>query len=231
MMPYQSLLDAGASVATLSGVADGDCGWGGVETGERAAFLSRAGASAGRLVALRQCHGDDLLIVTPEDAGRGALDKATALGDGDGLMTCHPGIPLGITVADCVPVFFAARAAVALVHAGREGTLRGIAGKAARLLCTTYGIAPDALFAVIGPSAGPCCYEVSGALRDTCVAAGMLAQGNNLDLWASNRQQLREAGLPPSHIGIAGTCTICQAGHFSYRGQRTEKRNLALIMR
>jgi len=231
VIAYPSLVDAGATVAAMSGISDGDCGWGGVESGDRARFLVRAGVPADRLVALRQCHGDVILAIGPEQAGSGAGGSASALAEADGLMTCHAGIPLGIMVADCVPVFLATHEAVAVVHAGRVGTQKRIASKAVELLCRTYAVEPSAVFALIGPSAGPCCYEVSPEICHECAAVGMHHQGNYLDLWQSNQRQLLEAGLQPTRISISGHCTICQPGYHSYRGHRTEKRNLALIMR
>jgi len=231
MTDIDLLLENGAAVAAMSGVEDGDCGWGGSESGTRATFLERAGVPPAKLVALRQCHGDEIVVVAPDDAGRGARGRDSALADADGLLTGHPGIPLGIMAADCVPVFLASPGAVGLLHAGREGTFQGIAGKGAALLCATYGVNLESIFAVIGPSAGPCCYEVSRELRDTCVAAGMVARGNHLDLWASNAEQLRGVGIPAARIRISGHCTLCQPGHFSYRGQGTAARNLAVIMR
>lgn len=231
MTSFQALIDAGAAVACMSGTADGDCGWGGCATGARAAFLHKAGVPAGKLVVPRQCHGDRVLPVTKEDAGRGADGREDALAEADGLMTRHAGIPLGITVADCVPVFLSSPEAVGVVHAGRAGTALGIAGRAVKALVAAYGVEPSSLCAVIGPSAGPCCYEVSPDLRDSCVEAGMVARGRHLDLWASNRAQLQAAGLDPARIRLDGRCTICQAGFYSFRAHRTARRNLALIMR
>lgn len=231
MTVFDELLEAGAAVAAISGVSDGDCGWDDAASGARADFLRRAGAPPQALVALRQCHGDAIVAADRKHAGSGAHGRDSAMADADGLMTAEPRLPLGIMVADCVPVFLAAPGAVALVHAGREGTFRGIARKAAQQLCVAYGIAPSSLFALIGPSAGPCCYEVSPELRDAWTVAGMVAHGRYLDLWASNQRQLRDFGVPAPRIRVHGHCTICQPGYHSYRGHGTAKRNLAVIMR
>ena len=186
MLTFPTLLEAGAAVAVMSEVCDGDCGWGGYASGTRAAFLARAAVPPDKLVALRQCHGGDIVAVEPADAGRGAGDRDGALADADGLMTRHRGIPLGINVADCVPVYLVAPEAIALVHAGREGTARGITGGAVRQLSRRYGVAPASISALIGPSAGPCCYQVLG--RSTGSVGGKRAGGPGRPPWISGRR-------------------------------------------
>lgn len=231
MKRYSWLEENGAAVALMTGVEDGDCGWEGCASGSRWGFLTQAPIPAEKLVVLRQCHGDRIWAVGPEEAGKGALDRESALGDGDGLMTASPGIPLGINVADCVPVFLCSGGVVAIVHAGRVGTELNIAARAVEQIAAVYGTAPESLFALIGPSAGPCCYQVGPDVLRAATETGVIAQGDRLDLWETNRAQLREAGLHDAHITVDGTCTICQPGYFSFRARGTAQRNLAVIMR
>jgi len=214
----------------MTGVVDGDCGWEGCASGSRSAFLAQAPIPAEKLVVLRQCHGDQIWAVGQEEAGRGSADRGGALGDGDGLMTACSGIPLGINIADCVPVFLCGGGVVAVVHAGRVGTELGIAARAVEQIGATYGVAPESLFALIGPSAGPCCYQVGPEVLQSATDAGVVAQGQKLDLWATNRVQLLDAGLTNAHITVDGTCTICQPGYFSYRSGSSVARNLAIIV-
>lgn len=230
MKRFPWLEEHGAAVAFMTGVADGDCGWEGCASGSREAFLSTAPIPSEKLVVLRQCHGDVIFAVSPEDGGKGSRSRESALGDGDGLMTASPGIPLGINVADCVPVFLCGGGVVAVAHAGRAGTELNIAGRAVRLIRERYGVPPESLFALIGPSAGPCCYQVGPDVLDRAVDSGLAAAGDHLDLWESNRAQLRAAGLPDAHIAVDGTCTICQPGYFSFRTRGTAERNLGVIM-
>lgn len=231
MISFDWLKNAGAAEAFMTDIGDGDCGWEGCAGRSRAAFLEQSPVPPEKLVALRQCHGDRIVTVAASDAGRGARDSTSALAEADGMITAEPGIPLGINVADCVPVFLYAPGACALVHAGRAGTAQQIAAQAVTALSSRFGVPPSSLFALIGPSAGPCCYEVSADARAACVAQGMAARGNHLDLWLSNRGQLRGAGVPDAHIHVTEWCTICQPGFFSYRAQGTASRNLAVIMR
>ncbi len=230
MKRFTWLEEHGAAVALMTGVSDGDCGWEGCPSGSREAFLSTAPIPSEKLVVLRQFHGDAIFAISPEDAGKGSRSRESALGDGDGLMTAIPGIPLGINVADCVPVFLCGGGVVAVVHAGRVGTELNIAGRAVRQIEERYGVSPASLFAVIGPSAGPCCYQVGPEVLEKAAATGLVAMGDHLDLWETNRAQLRSAGLPDAHIAVDGTCTICQPGYFSFRARGTAERNLGVIM-
>jgi YfiH family protein len=230
MKRFTWLEDHGAAVAFMTGVEDGDCGWEGCASGSREAFLRAAPIPSDKLVVLRQCHGNAVHAVLPEDAGKGSRSRESALGDGDGLITACPGIPLGINVADCVPVFLCGEGVVAVVHAGRVGTELNIAEEAVRRIFEQYGVPAASLFALIGPSAGPCCYQVGGEVLQKSAGAGLVVAGDRLDLWETNRVQLRAAGVPDAHIAVDGCCTICGPGYFSYRARGTAERNLSVIM-
>ena len=148
------------------------------------------------------------------------------------MITRAPGLPLTITAADCVPVFLfdPTTQTAGLVHAGRKGTLGNICRAAVQALRERYAVMPRNLHAVLGPSAGPCCYEVSVEVAAAFAEAGLPTRGRRLDLWAANRRQLTAAGIPPGNITLIPRCTICDGAFFSYRAQNTAKRNLALLM-
>jgi YfiH family protein len=126
-------------------------------------------------------------------------------------------------VADCVPVLLAdpETGAVAAVHAGWRGTLARAAAEGVRALRREAGAAPERLLAAVGPSIGPCCYEVSPELAARFRAElGPVVRedgGVRLDLWAANRRVLEEAGLPAARIEVLGLCTACDGRFFSHR--------------
>lgn len=138
-----------------------------------------------------------------------------------------PGLVPAVQVADCVPLLLADRRgrAVAAVHAGWRGTAAGIARRVVQAL-GAHGIEPQELIAALGPSIGPCCYEVGEDVL-AAVSAGtgappdlLAPQGRRLDLRLANRLQLQAAGLAPDRIHAAPWCTSCASELFySYRRQ------------
>ena len=70
-----------------------------------------------------------------------------------------------------------ARPAVAVLHAGWRGLLAGIVAAGVEAL------GPGPLAAAVGPSIGPCCYEVGAEVAEPFGADVM--RGRNLDLWAA----------------------------------------------
>jgi copper oxidase (laccase) domain-containing protein len=73
----------------------------------------------------------------------------------------------------------------------------------------------------LGPSIGPCCYEVGGEVA--AQFAGEFVRRScagryTLDLPAVNRSQLEAAGVPAANISVHPACTRCSGQKFaSYR--------------
>jgi YfiH family protein len=165
------------------------------------------------ITTVRQIHSD--LVMEASAALSGSAEA-------DGLVAQQPGLVVGVRTADCVPILLvdARTRAVAAVHAGWRGSARNIAGAAVRELITRYGSRPEDLTAAVGPSIGPCCYEVGDEVAQQ-FHGGTSAQGRRLDLPSINRQQLREQGV--QDIWLAGVCTFCEAAHyFSYRREKEQ---------
>lgn len=187
-----------------------------------------------------QVHGTRVAVVGEKEAGRGAVSVEDALPGIDGLVTVTPGLPLLAFYADCVPLFLydPVRRAAALVHAGWRGTAGHIAEAAVAVMKEKCGCRPGDLWAVVGPSIGPCCYrvgnETAAAFGEDPVPYLEPADGGTwrLDLWEANRRQLLEAGLADGRIGVAGLCTAChRETFFSYRaGRGTTGRMAGLVM-
>jgi YfiH family protein len=227
-----SFLERFGVVAAMSDQMEGDCSFRG-RADVRARFLEACGGAVGRLVCARQVHGRDVLQVDAGDAGKGGLNLSLAVGDADGLLTNAPGLPVGVTIADCVPIFLYSPTAKAggIVHAGREGTRQNIAGHAIAGMHTHFEVDAEDVRAVIGPSAGPCCYEVSAEMADDWEATGLPRSGRHLDLWGANQDQLCKAGVARENIEISGLCTICSERFFSHRRAPGMGHNLAVFMR
>jgi len=214
----------------MSGESDGDCGYDAEGSGPRSEFLERAGVSPGRCVGLSQVHGNRVIAVGRQHAGAGALSREGAE-EADGLVTNTPGLGLLIGAADCVPVLLYApeSGVIGALHAGREGTYLNIAGFGVAKMQGEYGVLPNAIHAVIGPSICWKHYEVSEELADRFRKVGLPTEGRCLDLWQANRKQLIAAGVPKGQIVVSGRCTFEDSGFHSFRREGTRKRNLAVI--
>ena len=167
----------------------------------------------------RQVHGADVLTV----AGPGLA------GTGDALLTDRPAQPLAIFTADCVPIVVLDPVGrrLATVHAGWRGTAQAVATAAARALAAAGGD-PRTFVAALGPSIGPCCYEVDAPVVERLEAAfpgrwpaWTTPRGPGrwlLDLWRANADQLMDAGMPATAIERLDLCTFCTGDLFySYR--------------
>jgi YfiH family protein len=179
-----------------------------------------------RIVTMKQVHGDRIVEVKDK-----SLKEA---GEVDGMVTEERGVFLAILTADCVPILFTVpgRTVVAVVHAGWRGTLAGIAPKALELLKTRYGVAPDSVQVALGPSVGPCCYEIGADVSAPLLErwggmteASLTTRGGKsyLDLRRLNRLMLEKAGVAARSLLEVGPCTSCATDDFfSYRRERGE---------
>ena len=191
-------------------------------------FAESIGVDAGRFTTCAQVHGSRVQVVTEELIGSGAFSYETTIPETDALITALPDVPLLLFYADCVPVLLAdpATGAIGLAHAGWRGTAAQIAKKTVFAMKKTFGVDPKNMLGAIGPSIGPCCYEVDDAVKENMQDYNCFFtdKGNGkywLDLWQVNRRQLTEAGLLAEHIFVAGVCTNDNPEQFcSYRHEK-----------
>lgn len=179
----------------------------------------------------KQVHG--VVAAAPRDPMPSGA--AACAGECDVLVTDRAGEALVVQTADCVPILLAAPGAVGAAHAGWRGTAKNVAREAVAALAR-LGTDPSALRAWLGPSIGPCCYEIGGEVAaqfaGDFVRAGC-GGGYRLDLAAVNVTQLAAAGIPRDAIAVHPACTLCGGeGYASYRrdGSRAG-RMIALVAR
>ncbi len=181
---------------------------------ETRARVAAALAGHGRLLLLKQVH-------------RAAVAEAPWQGtpEADAGVSTNAGDLIGIETADCLPILLVdpRRRAVAAVHAGWRGTAAQVAARAVAAL-VSRGSQPEDLLAALGPSIGPCCYEVGDELRPAFGddAPFVFSQGANgrphLDVRAANVRQLARAGLRCEAIAHVDECTRCHPElYHSYR--------------
>jgi hypothetical protein len=142
----------------------------------------------------------------------GAVSPSGVVPTFDGHVVAEPGIAGLVFVADCVPVALAGPNGVAMLHCGWRGLAAGIVARGAA--------AVGAAYAAIGPSIGPCCYEVGGEVIANFDRLGDgIADRRMLDLPEVARRLLLEAGV--EEVELSGLCTSCEAElFFSHRRDR-----------
>lgn len=128
----------------------------------RTAVAESVGLQREQLIFMRQCHGDEVVVVDGPWGG----DEPP---ESDGLVTTTPGVGLAALVADCTPVLLAdpQRGVVAAVHAGRPGMVQRIVDVAVGRMREAGA---QAITAVVGPSVCGRCYEVPAEMRDAAAA-------------------------------------------------------------
>jgi hypothetical protein len=194
----------------------------------RRVWADLIGVDANALVSGRQVHGAHVEVVDDRHRGLGALRIEDAIPQTDALITRTPGIPLIIYTADCVPVLIydPVEHALGLAHAGWRGTVGNIAGAVVAAMNSEFGSRPESLIVKLGPSIGPCCYEVGDEVIDAWRASGVERFAEaieprepraHLDLWRANSLAFEAAGVPADHVRHAGVCTCCHADRYFSR--------------
>ena len=193
--------------------------------------VSRAiGVAPHALLRLAQVHGAGVAVVHHADPDPRRHDGAHA----DIVVSDRQDVAIAVQVADCVPLLLAdgRSGAVAAAHAGWRGMAAGVPRAAVESMARELGSRPADLVAAIGPSIGPCCYEVGEEVREAFGRAGFPSDAllrwfvagrrgrPHLDLWQAARDQLVQAGLAQGHIHICGLCTATHRDVFySYRAE------------
>jgi polyphenol oxidase len=156
-----------------------------------------------------QRHGGTVTRAQP----RGIITPGTVYDHCDGLWSDAPGRAMLLLTADCMPIAIARsdglRPAVEILHAGWRGLLAGIVAAGVR------AIGARKLVAAIGPSIGPCCYEVGeevAAPFRQAFGEDVMHEGSKLDLWTAAERALRAAGV--EHVDRFDLCTACDGDRF-----------------
>jgi YfiH family protein len=194
-----------------------------------------------RVVQAGQIHGNDVLLVDDRHAGCGALDRPSVLSPHDALITSTPNLYLLACFADCVPLLFfdPVQRAAGVAHAGWQGTVKHIGRETVEAMRDAFGTRPANLRVVVGPSAGPCCYNVWPHVAD--VVRGAFSDDPDVlverdgetfcDLWAANVATLVRSGVPRKQIEVSGLCTICHADRFfSHRADKGQTGRIAALI-
>ncbi|MBR3383397.1 MAG: peptidoglycan editing factor PgeF [Clostridia bacterium] len=196
-----------------------------------------------KLTLVRHEHGDNILKLTAEDAGRGISREP--FGFCDGFVTNDPGVTLMTCHADCSAFFLydPVTRSIGLAHAGWKGMKKRIGQKLAQRLEKEYGADPSDMVAVVGPCICEKCFEVERALAESFALEfdcpdiftegfGEKADKAYVSLRAAALIQLMDAGVPLGNISVMRHCTLEESDlFFSYRREGKRTGSMAAFLR
>ncbi len=178
--------------------------------------LAELGVSGARVAMLAQVHGAQVHHAT--------LDGPRwPVAHGDALVSVSRGLVVYVRVADCVPVLVAGSRGVAAIHAGWRGSAAGVVQAGVERLVEASGHGPRELSAAVGPSVGPCCYEVGPEVVEALARRAPLelflhprtGRRPTVDVGAVAVHALRELGI--ESVERLPGCTCCDPRFHSYR--------------
>ena len=196
----------------------------------RSLLASETGIAADHFLFASQVHSGDVKIIDEEAITSGVLSQNPQT---DATITNLPGSCLMVMVADCVPVllFDPVKRVIAVIHAGWRGTVQHITSNTIKVMIDRFGSNPADILAGIGPSIGPCCYEVGEEVKAVVNESFGTTEGYlvsqphsakpHFDLWYANQKQLTDLGVKPENIETAQLCTKCN--HQIFFSSRADK--------
>ncbi len=193
----------------------------------RRRFFAAIGATASRFASSHQVHGTEILYTTEPGRFEGY----------DALITDQPGLLIGVTVADCVPILIydAKNQSVAAIHAGWRGTVGGIVSKTMDAMQQRFGTLPEHCYAYVGTCIDECAFEVGPDVADQFAPEFKHADStigkSYIDLKAANARLLTDFDVPLAQVEISPFSTVLHNDrYFSYRAEQGQTgRMLAVI--
>jgi len=176
------------------------------------------------IASLKQVHSTRVVVID-SPVKTGTMIQC----DGDALVTNQPQLVLIVRTADCVPVLLVDHESgvIGAIHAGWRGAVDDIVPKTIQACVEQFGSDVAHMHVAIGPSIGPCCYEVDEQVIEPLQAAypdwlGVLQEGKGgkgkFDLKKLIWHQILASGIPELQVERMEYCTsCCDDLFFSYR--------------
>ena len=190
-------------------------------------YFAKVGIDFKDLVQANLVAGNKVCTVSDGDKGK-FIDNA------DALITSSKDIFLGITSADCFPIYFynPENKTIALAHAGWRGIIKNIIGE------TLNKLDPDKIFRgkiliCVGPGIRLCCYDIKDEVADEFGKdyGKFITYKDDkvfVDLPGVIKHQLMSLGISENHIEDSEECTYHSGKHFSWHKERDKmKQNMA----
>lgn len=204
----------------------------------RLLLANELGIDANHIIMPHQTHGVESRIIGEEFATLPDGVKKMLLDGVDAVMTNIPGMCIGVSTADCIPVLLydEEHHAAAAIHAGWRGTQARIVHKAVQEMRMAYQTDPTKLKAVIGPGISLDNFEVGdevyaafeqAAFDMSTIAEERIKRNPNADdpakaferkwhinLPLANIQMLTHNGVDEANIINTGICTFDNADNY-----------------
>lgn len=204
----------------------------------RLLLANELGIDANHIIMPHQTHGVESRIIGEEFATLPDGVKKMLLEGVDAVMTNIPGMCIGVSTADCIPVLLydEEHHAAAAIHAGWRGTQARIVHKAVQEMRMAYQTDPTKLKAVIGPGISLDNFEVGdevyadfeqAAFDMSTIAEKRIKRNPNADdpakaferkwhinLPLANIQMLTHNGVDEANIINTGICTFDNADNY-----------------
>lgn len=197
----------------------------------RLLLAGELGIPVDHIIMPHQTHGVETRIVSGEFMGLPANVRKMLLEGVDAVMTDVPGLCVGVSTADCIPVLLydAEHHAVCAIHAGWRGTLARIVHKTVVEMGLAYKSDPKKLKAVVGPGISMKNFEVGdevyAAFEEAAFDMASISEQQikrnpdatdpsklfekkwHINLPLANRQLLLHLGLQEQNIHMTDVCT------------------------
>lgn len=204
----------------------------------RLLLANELGIDTNHIIMPHQTHGVESRIIGEEFATLPDDVKKMLLEGVDAVMTNIPGMCIGVSTADCIPVLLydEEHHAAAAIHAGWRGTQARIVHKAVQEMRMAYQTDPTKLKAVIGPGISLDNFEVGdevyadfeqAAFDMSAIAEERIKRNPNADdpakaferkwhinLPLANIQMLTHNGVDEANIINTGICTFDNADNY-----------------
>ena len=176
-----------------------------------------------RLVMPHQVHGTGITQISKtffllsEDIRRSVTEGI------DALITNVPGVCIGVSTADCIPIIIydPEHHAAGVVHSGWRGTVANIAEAAVASMVRSYHSKPELLLTVIGPGISCRNFEVGDEVYNSFASANypmdaiaVREEKWHIDLPKCCQLQLEAVGIPSANICMTDICTYDQTDDF-----------------
>lgn len=173
-----------------------------------------------------QTHSTNILIIDENYLQASGEERTEMLQGIDALITREPGYCLCISTADCIPILLYdhRNQVIASAHAGWRGTVNYIAGHTLEKMRALWGTDGKDVVACIGPGISLPSFEVGEEVYEAFRMNGFPmdyisewkpeTHKHHIDLWAANRMQLLDFGVPGEQIETSGICTYMSHEEF-----------------